>query len=421
MMIMIRKQVFIVLVLLGAIMSYAQDVIVKKSGEVLNVYNVEIASEYVFYTVDQAGEDIKRINKEEVFSVKVGDGEMRMIGENAKAESKKQETVDNSAPTNEGLIERKVADNNAELIARYNKRHEGYTDKEPTEKVAKDGYAILGVTKESVLSNEDIEVELRMKNFDEWCSVSNYEKDLIILDKMFNINIINKTNKVVYIDLGNTFRIFNSGNAKVYYDGSSVSQSSGSGSGASLGLGAVTGALGIGGVAGTLASGVSVGGGTQSSASKTYGSQRVLAVPPMGKVALPPAYEVIGKKVEEIYDNLWFTYPEKYKGMIRKNAITDFTEEETLWKNQFMITYSLDSKFKKYATIKFGMYIKQTIGKRGAFGEQVSVKELSEKLKKYDENTLIGYIIMDKKAKSVMDVKNVIVDWLGRFSDYNYY
>lgn len=62
----------------------------------------------------------------------------------------------------EGLVERKVADNNAELIARYNKYHNGYTDKKPTNKVAKDGYAILGVTKESVLSNEDIEVELRM-------------------------------------------------------------------------------------------------------------------------------------------------------------------------------------------------------------------------------------------------------------------
>ena len=159
-----RKIVFILVFMLVVVSTYAQDVIVRKNGEVLNVYNVEIASKYVFYTVDKSGNVLKKIDKGDVFSVKIGNGEMRMIGENTKAEPNKQETVDHSAPIQEGLIERKVAGNNAELIARYNKRHEGYTDKKPTDKVVKDGYAILGVTKESVLSNEDIEVELRMKN-----------------------------------------------------------------------------------------------------------------------------------------------------------------------------------------------------------------------------------------------------------------
>ena len=398
-----RKVVLILVLMLSVMLTYAQDVIVKKSGEVLNVYNVEIASKYVFYTVDQAGEDIKRINKEEVFSVKVGDGEMRMIGENAKAESKKQETVDNSAPTNEGLIERKVADNNAELIARYNKRHDGFTDREPTDKVAKEGYAILGVTKESVLSNEDIEVEFVCFTEEEY--KRNYEPKISYMDNgWYYIYIKNKTNNTLYIDLGNTFRIKNSGKVKVYYDGSSVTQSSGSASGASLGLGAVTGALGIGGIVGTLASGVSVGSGTQNSVSKTYGSQRVLAVPPLGKVNLPPFYHkgfggIGDKKMLTVYDSFSIIYPEKYKGIMKKNAVTDFTEEETLWKNQFMITYSLDQSFKNYSNVKFSLYLRQLIGNR----RFIKIKDMYKKIKDFDEYTLISTFSFNKKINTIID------------------
>ncbi len=160
--IMFKKYAIMVLLLFCAMVAYAQDVIVKKSGEVLNVYNVEIATKYIYYTTNKSTDDIKKIIKDDVFSVKIGNGEMQMIGAKTKEQHKIQENTSEKEKLSEGLVERKVADNNAELIARYNKYHNGYTDKKPTNKVTKDGYAILGVTKESVLSNEDIEVELRM-------------------------------------------------------------------------------------------------------------------------------------------------------------------------------------------------------------------------------------------------------------------
>ncbi len=416
-----REIVFILVSMLAVVATYAQDLIVKKNGEVLNVYNVEIAAKYIFYTTEQSTENIKRILKEDVFSVKIGNGEMQMVAETVKEEPKKRELAENSAKTNEGLIERKVADNNAELIARYNKRHDGYTDKKPTNKVAKDGYAILGVTKESVLANEDIEIEIRIRELPYNVYVIN--GDWRIVGGMFYVRLINKTNKVVYVDLGNTFKIYNSGNTKVYYDGSSVSQSTGNGSGASLGLGAVTGSLGIGGIVGTLASGVNVGGGTQSSASKTYGSQRVLAIPPMGKVSLPPYYEIenkkaynysLGKKTNilELYDNIWIAYPEKYKGIMRKYKVTDFTEEKTFWKNQFMITYSFDSSFKIYSVMKFCLYLRQIIGKHRYYND-------IKKLHNFDDYTLIGYIGLDKKCEIFLDVKKQ--KWTLNNEDYSYY
>lgn len=412
------KFLFVLVNVFLALCAYAQDVIVKKNGEVLNVYNVEIATKYIYYTTNKSTDDIKKIIKDDVFSVKIGNGEMQMIGDKTKEQPKIQENTSEKEKLSEGLVERKVADNNAELIARYNKYHNGYTDKKPTDKVAKDGYAILGVTKESVLSNEDIEIELKMRCYNRY----RRNGDWRMAGGMFNVNIINKTDKIVYVDLGNTFKIYNNGNAKVYYDGSQVSQNTGSSSGSSLNLGAVTGALGIGGIVGTLAGGVNVGGGSQNSVSKTYGSQRVFAIPPLGKVNLPPYYEIInkeafdfytGKKTNmlELYDNIWIVYPEKDKAIMRKYAVTDFNEEETPWKNQFMVTYSLDSAFKTYSTMKFCLYLRQIIGKHRTYD--------IKKIQNYDDYSLIGVIGLDKKAQLFLDVKKQ--KWTLTNSDYTYY
>ena len=70
----------------------------------------------------------------------------------------------------------------------------------------------------------------------------------------------NKTNKPIYIDLGNSFYI-SLGQSTCYYVPSSTTTSSSSGGGAGVNLGSVAGALGVGGVVGQLAGGVNVGGG----------------------------------------------------------------------------------------------------------------------------------------------------------------
>ena len=58
----------------------AQDLIVKKSGDVLTVYNIDISDKWVYYTSDESAEsELKRIARHDVFSVKVGSGEMQVI------------------------------------------------------------------------------------------------------------------------------------------------------------------------------------------------------------------------------------------------------------------------------------------------------------------------------------------------------
>ena len=55
--------------------AYAQDIIVKKDGTILNVYNLEESSNSYFYTLEAtSGANVLKINKDDVFSIKKKDG-----------------------------------------------------------------------------------------------------------------------------------------------------------------------------------------------------------------------------------------------------------------------------------------------------------------------------------------------------------
>ena len=89
--------------------------------------------------------------------------------------------------------------------------------------------------------------------------------------------------RTIYIDKGNCFRIGKTGDVYCYFDNTEQTTVNSAGStGGSLGLGSVADVLGIGGVVGQLANGVSIGGESSHSVSKTYSQQRVIAIPPHG-------------------------------------------------------------------------------------------------------------------------------------------
>ena len=76
-----------------------------------------------------------------------------------------------------------------------------------------------------------------------------------VVNPAFCVTIKNKTNKTIYIDLGNTF-FSRGGEAQPYYIPGETHQYKGGTTGASVNMGAVAGALGVGGALGTLANGV---------------------------------------------------------------------------------------------------------------------------------------------------------------------
>lgn len=91
--------------------------------------------------------------------------------------------------------------------------------------------------------------------------------------------ILNKTDRVIYLDKGSSF-VYKNGTATCLFSNSAYSSGTGSTGGASVNLGGVAGALGIGGSAGNLLSGVNVGGGQSTHSSTTYYEQRVMAIAP---------------------------------------------------------------------------------------------------------------------------------------------
>lgn len=340
---------------------HAQDIIVKKSGETMTVYNIDIAEKWIYYTIDSSPDgDLKRLSREDVFSVKIGNGDMQLLStslttQDIAATSNISEIEENTGPV---LVERKTAENNRTLIDLYNRttitgiKEGGKSNKltKPTDKETDNGVAILKVTKESVLSNEDIEVQISLKH--EGISLYGYE-----------ILIKNKTEKIIYVDLANTFRLMNNGISKIYFNNTQVTQTTGGSTGAVVNLGAVASGVGIGGALGTIASGINVGGKNDASVSQTYKNDRIIKIPPMGRVALPPSYRADKDEVKEDYDLFVIGLPIKDYTINLWN-IYNFTEEDSPWRNKFSITYSTEDNFNSYSQLKFTLYLGQIIGSR---------------------------------------------------------
>ena len=183
-------------------------------------------------------------------------------------------------------------------------------------KEANTAIACFGVSQNSVLCDENIEIsvitgqlykstykmpgEWRKNALDTNLGIIGHAKAAVNPAIMFVIK--NLSNKTLYIDLANTFFV-NRGKTQSYYVPSSTTTSKTSSSGASVNLGAVTGALGIGGVAGTLANGINAGGGSSSTTSNTIYSQRVVALAPNSSLNLDAKF-FFGDESETIMPGL---------------------------------------------------------------------------------------------------------------------
>ncbi|MBR0037067.1 MAG: hypothetical protein IJP70_05445 [Bacteroidales bacterium] len=91
--------------------------------------------------------------------------------------------------------------------------------------------------------------------------------------------IVNKTNKVIYIDKANSFFTLN-GETKSYFQNAAYSTGQSTSTGASMNMGGLAKSMGIGGVAGGALSGLTVGGGSTATNTTTIFEQRVIGIAP---------------------------------------------------------------------------------------------------------------------------------------------
>lgn len=366
-----KKKLFVAFFALCVTHISAQDVIVKKDGSTILSKVIEVNNSDVKYKKHSNPKGpTYTIAKSKILAINYQNGDKDTFDDQQSEYVSSSQVSDNSGSSR--LVKKKAASNNADLIASYNTQ---ITQKAPMKKnTAEYCNVYFAVASNSILANEDIEVSFHQNN--EVVNVSSFG---------FDIEIKNKSNRTIYIDKGNCFRVINEVDAYCYYNASeqtTVGRSSESG--VSLGLGSVAGVLGIGGVAGQLASGISVGGGSSRSASTTFIAQRVIAIPPHSKKKLcDNKVLILSNKWRKTIDpnENFFTYDYGsrndgswcyryryasqfglYMGDVKLGEIISYNEHNSPHHRVYMLTYSKDENFNTYSVVNFTLYAQHVIG-----------------------------------------------------------
>ena len=210
------------------------------------------------------------------------------------------------------------ADNhNQKIINRYNKCHKNHNMYVEPE-LAKDFTAIFGVRDNSIMSNKDIEVSIVKKRIGN--PIYNDKED-----RVYYVQIKNKTNKTLYIDRGYCFRIDSDGSKYRYYNSGNRVDS-------------------------------------------LY-RERVIAIPPHAKKNLTD-YHCI-KDPQANYPEI-VEYPEEFlwnmeavgisKGYVHYGESRQFTEKNSPFYRTFVIYYSKEKDLSTYSLALVNCYIKEIIG-----------------------------------------------------------
>lgn len=348
-----RFKVLIILICCAFFAVSAHDTIVLKDGTLINSIVSEISETSIKYKkASNPNGPNYTISIDKVLSINFENGEIERFESASSQEDNKSESVQNAQNPKERVPN--ISSNNTELIAQYNHLLE-YKEDKPKDKKAKKSLIKWGITSESVLSNEDIEVSISVDNEN-----GGYYKYIA----PYILTIQNKTNDIIYVDLCSSYAVNSLGQLYPYFDSTEIiSTQNSSGVNGGLGLGAITGALGVGGVVGTLASGLSVGAGKSNSTTTQYNPNAVITIPPKSKV--PISYNKLAK-VNDGYK--FITVGEGFnvtgielEAPFEKGQIV-YDESNTPLTLNYSFTYILKSKPESYSKISLTAFVQQILG-----------------------------------------------------------
>lgn len=172
------------------------------------------------------------------------------------------------------------------------------------------------------------------------------------------VMITNKSNEIIYIDLGTSF-IKKNNIASVIYTPSITSTMVGQSFGTSIGLGGIVGAA--------------IGGMSMSASSTSTYAQRFISIPPQSAIFLEDI-PILTPGSEKALGNIFY-YREVGMGMYKWTAclspkfsdvesgkIIDFTEENTAFTIGCFLNYSFSENFKDSQSIETTYYVKKIVG-----------------------------------------------------------
>ena len=212
---------------------------------------------------------------------------------------------------------------NQKVISRYNRCHYRLTLAQTLlshSGKSKDFTAIFGVKTNSLMSNDDIEINFLKK----WVDNPIYnDKE----DRVYFVQIKNKTSDTIYIDRSRCFRTDSDGSRYCYYDSSKQSD--------------------------------------------TLATKRMMAIPPHAKRNLTD-YRWVKRKGSNYAEIV--EYPEEflwnldaagmYEGYVSYDEVRYFTEENSPFYRTFLIAYSKQDDFATYSLATINFYIREIIGWR---------------------------------------------------------
>lgn len=381
-----KSLLFLAVQLFFAMTICAQDVIITKEGDALKVFEIEVSNKFVFYKENSnADAPIKRVAKQDLLMIKYNDGRKEIIGDDdvpapsstpaAPAENK----AEAAAPVS-------CADEaaNAAAIERINSLEVKHIAK-PQDKEANILFYQCKIKEGSVVADKNLELDFK-------CTTSKYgtRGGVYPIPNSSSLTVIarNRSNKTIYIDLGETFLIRDSESIQCYVP-SATSHTDGSSTGGSVNMGAVAGALGVGGSLGTLANGINVGGSNSSATTTTTFAQRIVPVPPMSEREIG-TFDIIPMDNRGIYKNL--KYKRGLSGILenmihtyfKKGEIPAVGEERINYKELMrfgaFITYSENEKQTNPQTLNAFFDVKKIIGlkaKKFVTDKMLDKKDLS--------------------------------------------
>lgn len=323
--------------------AFAQDVLVKRSGDELQVMVLKISTAEIEYKKwDNQEGPTYCVPKSEVFMIKYKNGDKDVF---------KEETSD--APKESDSAQ--IASDNQMLIDQYrNELHTYIWSKpsKPSKKKAKMAIGTLGVTASSILVTDDIEISLRQATESE---SNRYWVDAVAGERYevqgmnvfwshpvkFVIEIYNRTSQNIYIDKAACFRQSQSGEKRKYFDFEKMAE---------------------------------------------YQNLRIIAIPPKGRVVLSKDDYIKIEGFDDIITGASEYLDLKLSDLYSKD-FRQYTEENSPVKYDYTISYSLTPDLANSRQANFGVYLKDVMAILKRTG--VYLKNLDKYFKMRSPKTIV--------------------------------
>ena len=215
-----KKILYLSFMLIFSWAAMAQDVLVTESGDVIQAWGVDVGGSKIYYrTSEDANAPLQSIDKSAVLVWKKADGTRVVIGQEEQKEPEKKE--EKPTPKSDPVVlNADDPEANAACIQAFNQT-DVYSSKKASKKMAQTIIGLLYMTPDSKMADKNVEITYSIYKSSSYGRMAPRTSGI-------GVNVKNKTDKTIYVYLGNTF--FLRHGVSVPFTQSQASQSTSGGS-----------------------------------------------------------------------------------------------------------------------------------------------------------------------------------------------